>query len=700
MSDNDLGSGGSSGGRLDERIGNFAALRTFRGRRSNIVEVPWNVIGASLDNLLVLDLSGNGLKFALLEYLPMTLKEIDLSSNNITRLSEKCVAEGGDDTDAADEFEPTIVLPNLISLDVSRNKLTALPSSMEVPALQTLRFGENSIASLPLDLIVQSSRALSTLEGQDNQLRSVPDLFGCKRLKIADFSDNVLIEVPAVNPSLVRLSLNNNSISSLSGLFSAAQIDSDTFRSDLTELRLRGNKLSELDEDIMRCCTKIALLDVGQNDLRDLPRVLGYLPALRRIALDGNALRVIRAPLASNTAALKEFLRKRGPPPAGPGYIAAGSDPAANGFDDDSTPLPTSNEARSIVNSALVGTFTLDLSGTKLDSLPDELKNELVSKSSSVPSGGTVGGQIKKLNVSKNSLKMLDDWVQVLPGLSCIDAAQNQIDSIPADIEDIELKELSLPRNRLTSLTLARSPICSIGNVTRSSLAMYLTHLDFSGNHLEWFPSGLSKLPALTSLVMSNNCLRTLEVGKNDGMNSGWRDGFKALETLNLSSNKLTDLGDLPRCLIECCPSLRNLFLQNNELPIIPPAFGVLRSLASFDCRGNPQRGIRMGVLDRSCTEILAYLRSRIDEADLRRMEAKMAEVASVNSSTAGSADAAEADESRKVQQLKEAIEDLTIQLNNVHLTEAKKYAMKKSLALHKANLIKEERRLRMQAGG
>ena len=42
-------------------------------------------------------------------------------------------------------------------------------------------------------------------------------------------------------------------------------------------------------------------------------------------------------------------------------------------------------------------------------------------------------------------------------------------------------------------------------------------------------------------------------------------------------------------------------------------------------------------------------------------------------------------------------IEDINMKLNNVHLTEATKYALKKKLAMTKAQLIKEERLLRMQ---
>lgn len=132
------------------------------------------------------------------------------------------------------------MLPNLVSLDVSQNRLTTLPPNMEVPSLQTLRFGTNRINTIPDDLIVQCSRSLSTLEGPGNQLRAVPDLFGCRRLQVVDLCDNSLTACPGVNPSLVRLSLNDNSISSLGELFSGAQRGSDTFRSNLTELRLRG----------------------------------------------------------------------------------------------------------------------------------------------------------------------------------------------------------------------------------------------------------------------------------------------------------------------------------------------------------------------------------------------------------------------------------------------------------------------------
>jgi len=700
--------GNGSGCGFDERIAKFASLKSLRARRCHLADpLPWSSALSRLDNLTILDLSGNGdgIRVAMLEYLPMTIREVDLSGNAMERLTEEAAARAPESGGGA---EPAIVLPNLVALDVSKNRLTALPSKMEVPSLQTLRFGGNRIAAMPEDLILQCSRSLSTLEGPGNQLRTVPDLFGCRRLQVVDLCDNLLTSCPGVHPSLVRLSLNDNAILSLGELFSGAQLGSDTFRSDLTELRLRGNKLSRLDDDIVRCLTGLVVMDVAQNDLTDLPRALGYLPELRRVPLEGNALRVIRSPLASNIAALKDFLRKRGPPPPGPGYLEGRDPPSPGGDADGSASAPSSSaEMRSIVQSALVGTHTLDVCGNKWAKLPNDLEMELMSRSTSSTAapGATTGGNVKKLNCSKNALTTLDGWLQALPSLSSIEASQNQIDDLPNRLADVSLVDIRLARNRLSFDTIASSPLCLSENILvatlASPLALNLTYLDLSGNGLEFFPSDLSKLPALSTLLLSNNRIRTLAAGMQDGKPSGWCKGFKALETLNLSGNQISDLGDLPRCLIECCPLLRGLSLQNNELPLIPPALGMLQNLTSIDLRGNPQRAIRMGILDRSCTEILTYLGGRLDKDERQSLEALLQssrpsqEAAESESGKSASAD--ESDGSSKVEELKRSIEDITTELNNVHLTEATKYAMKKKLAMTKAKLIKEERFVRMQ---
>ena len=138
--------------------------------------------------------------------------------------------------------------------------------SLESLLLDTLRrikqgsFGNNQIEDLSADVILQCSKSLSFWEGPNNQLRTVPSLFGCTRLTTVDLGDKALREAPAISLSIIQINLNNNAISSISGIFLGAQLGSDTFRSELAELSLRGNKLRNLEEDITRELTNVTIL--------------------------------------------------------------------------------------------------------------------------------------------------------------------------------------------------------------------------------------------------------------------------------------------------------------------------------------------------------------------------------------------------------------------------------------------------------
>ena len=109
--------------------------------------------------------------------------------------------------------------------------------------------------------------------------------------------------------------------------------------------------------------------------------------------LNGNPIKTIQTSLLTDTAALKVVLKKRGPDPPGPGYLA-GPDQAARAGDVAST------QTRNIVSSALVGTYMLNLSGKQFDALPAEIRNDVISSLAN-GDGGTVGGRIKKLAVPK-----------------------------------------------------------------------------------------------------------------------------------------------------------------------------------------------------------------------------------------------------------------------------------------------------------
>ena len=96
-----------------------------------------------------------------------------------------------------------------------------------------------------------------------------------------------------------------------------------------------------------------------------------------------------------------------------------------------------------------------------------------------------------------------------MPCLTAVNASQNQVKVLPSCIEDIPLAELQIARNRLSAMAMTSSPTCCVGR-NLLSFPRSLTYLDLSGNHLEWLPSGLAKLPALSTLILANNNIMTL----------------------------------------------------------------------------------------------------------------------------------------------------------------------------------------------
>jgi hypothetical protein len=97
-----------------------------------------------------------------------------------------------------------------------------------------------------------------------------------------------------------------------------------------------------------------------------------------------------------------------------------------------------------------------------------------------------------------------------------------------------------------------------------------------------------------------------------------------SLDTVNLSDNKLENLNDLHLELAAHCPHLRTLLLNNNEMHRIPLELGLLSSLGSIDLKGNPQYAIRYQILEKSCAEILLYLRDRMTPEQLDKANAEI----------------------------------------------------------------------------
>ena len=98
----------------------------------------------------------------------------------------------------------------------------------------------------------------------------------------------------------------------------------------------------------------------------------------------------------------------------------------------------------------------------------------------------------------------------------------------------------------------------------------------------------------------------------NIGFSEWPSEGLNALETLDLSNNRLENISNFPQQCLASSPALTTLLLQNNDIHSIPYELGLLTSLRHLNMKGNPQKAVRANILEKSCGEILAYLRAKI----------------------------------------------------------------------------------------
>jgi hypothetical protein len=141
--------------------------------------------------------------------------------------------------------------------------------------------------------------------------------------------------------------------------------------------------------------------------------------------------------------------------------------------------------------------------------------------------------------------------------------------------------------------------------------------LNLASNRLSHMPSALfdnGKFAAsIRELYLGYNQMTTLG-------NVSWARSLPSLEILDLSNNRLHDLGMLPGALValENTPAglarLHTLKLENNELRDIPYEFGMASHLKILLLEGNPQRTIRAAVLCQGNESVLKYLQMKVPE--------------------------------------------------------------------------------------
>ncbi|KFW79344.1 Leucine-rich repeat-containing protein 40, partial [Manacus vitellinus] len=475
-------------------------------------------------------------------------------------------------------------LENLQKLDVSHNKLQSLPEELlQLPRLRSLLLQHNELSHLPeglgqllsleeLDVSnnhltdIPTSFALLVnlvrLNLACNQLKDLPaDLSAMKSLRQLDCTKNYLETVPsklATMASLEQLYLRKNKLRSLpefpsckllkelhAGENQIEILNAENLKhlNSLSVLELRDNKIKSVPEEIT-LLQKLERLDLANNDISRLPYTLGNLPQLKFLALEGNPLRTIRRDLLEKgTQELLKYLRSKiqddGPGPSEEPPVTA---------------MTLPSQARVNMH-AITSLKLLEYSEKQAAEIPEEMFDAVATN------------PVATVNFSKNQLKEVPPRIVELKDSVCdVNLGFNKISSI-----SLELCRL----HKLTHLDLRNNILTSLPQEMEALTRLQIINLAF--NRFKVFPSVLYHLPALETILLSNNQVGSIDPVQLKGMDR-----------------------------------LGTLDLQNNDLLHVPPELGNCENLRTLLLEGNPFRTPRAAILAKGTAAVLEYLRSRI----------------------------------------------------------------------------------------
>ncbi|XP_060775857.1 leucine-rich repeat-containing protein 40 isoform X2 [Neoarius graeffei] len=243
--------------------------------------------------------------------------------------------------------------------------------------------------------------------------------------------------------------------------------------------------------------------------------------------------------------------------------------------------------------------------------------------------------QLQKLILSHNKLTELPTELWSLTNLRCLHLQQNLLEQLPADLGQLcHLEDLDVSNNKLMAVP---DSLAELGNLIKLNLSFNnlkslppavsgmknLRMLDCSRNQLESVPPVLAQMASLEQLYLRHNKLRflpelpscktlKLHCGNNqiEVLEANHLKHLSALSVLELRDNKVKSLPEE----ITALQGLERLDLTNNDISSVPCGLGTLPKLKSLALEGNPLRTIRREILTKGTSELLKYLRSRIQE--------------------------------------------------------------------------------------
>jgi Leucine-rich repeat (LRR) protein len=494
-----------------------------------------------------------------------TLKQLDVRGLSLKVFPVILAAFGRLETLLMDSCEMTQMNPilgtfhKLRMLSMSNNKLRALHASVaKLPALQELILNNNEIVAMACN--ADSLVALTNLELSFNKLASFDDLLSLPNLRrlttirnpcrkvilnslrkgiLDDFSitdlDLSYCELSGIGPHLsklqrlAKLNLGNNDLQEVP--------ESVSTLTNLTKLYLNNNKITRLEGYFMNL-PSIQSLYLAGNQISYIHQDLGHLVGLKMLDLQENELEYVPSSIQDCTCL--QIL------------------------------LLTQNCISALHSSVFEIPMMLALraDGNRLTSLPKSLVHMQ---------------NLKLLSVSQNNLTSFPDQMTKLTLLRDLIAHTNKFQGVPLDLAQLELQTLDMSSNVLEGMTEMKVTTMTALNFSKNKLGrldenigflVQLITLNVSDNNVEFLPPSLCDLANLQILAAHHNKLKQLPSNMSR---------LVSLKILILNDNRLENICEG----LSCARSLREINLHNNKLKQLPEDFQALDNLTVLTLKNN-----------------------------------------------------------------------------------------------------------------
>ena len=479
-------------------IAKLSSLKTWRAKNCNLQSASIGLDGfKNLVDLRQVDFSFNNLNddagnnnFG--QWIPPSLCLLLLEKNGLR---------------SASFFDSSSYAPfaNLTTLNMSDNCLPSLDvfwvsldetsgsGYYNLPNLKDLNISKNKIKYNEHHDFQPFPPSITNLNVSDNGLGPrVPNLDNLSVcLKVLDLSRNKLeiVDGGAIFTSTTQSPLEtmNLSFNKIARFLPSADDNVLYSYPNLKNCSLNGNKLIKLPYNWFCLSQCLHYCDFSDNDMTELPVVLGYLPKLEKIIIGGNGF--LRGNIKPDMGGLEikkklrfladlpPILHAQGIPTtrylereADEDFAAAKSHMnvseavhAARGAVGGANTIVSERSEASLVkkdentNFIPLSRFVQDLNRKNLLQLPKRVLEELTTRKDCDGVIGenyeSMGASVTKLNVSRNRIASIEDcWVESLPSLTIIDASMNMLSELPTNLNLLEnLKTLELANNKLSS---------------------------------------------------------------------------------------------------------------------------------------------------------------------------------------------------------------------------------------------------------